>query len=771
MTAAQVSRATAKTIRLAFQQKEPQNAFFVLNSLQYSRYRGRSLEEIPQHIAKLMNPIDFGQSVSLRLSGHALLHGLVRSGAFAKAAEQAKLMMQEGVKLRTSTLYTVMRAAAENSPSSAHSAHQATFFGRSVLRPQHIDVSNIADAGTRYAVELLMVAREYRHRRTHQMFAMLIKAIALRGQLALAAALFALAVKDWQVQKVIEDQVFLPSAEPEKERELRKARIASRLSPSPDLRIMAPILKSLNGRLTDRTLAQSDPAFVDGAQALVTLTALIDERAFPFMPIDGVVKAITERAQLKGVYVWVDHFDEERRVDAYDYLHRVLAELIDNLPDSKDSLTSTGALLLPLDIHSYNSLIFYALRDRLSPSMANKVVTHMLKLRNPPLQPNTGTLNILLRAGTLLRQNDVAEQALRHFLQLKENSASTSSRQEVSSPLASKLQQEVIKLPEYEQDTTGDAVASLIPNTYTTVAYISYLIATGYPEQAAALFFDLFPELHDASHERWGQGLLRDRLHLRAQALDEAVMRGVILGPALFTALLNALVKSGKTGGAEHVWNFARRCERASWLVVPSGGTTPEPWMLPIAAYTLMLQCYAAEARPSRRRVRAADGRHLGTLGEKNRVKGWGWVARSYTKVEPSREESAKVMGMLILRQLRKAQRLTEHRLASTFFNRVQTPETPTPDERFFNAALRLFAKNPVGNALVSLAEEITRAGFEVPPAVQTMLAGIWEPSIDAGVLTPIVVQRTRARHGLWRARHRRVDLMRLQTWKDKGLP
>ena len=89
------------------------DAVFILNSLY------RSIEEKPGDFAPLedigpmpegFTEIAYSRAVSPRLSNHAFLHAMIRSGHAARAARLAELMMARGTRMQPRTLEALIGA-------------------------------------------------------------------------------------------------------------------------------------------------------------------------------------------------------------------------------------------------------------------------------------------------------------------------------------------------------------------------------------------------------------------------------------------------------------------------------------------------------------------------------------------------------------------------------------------------------------------------------------------------------------------------------------
>ncbi|KAH8102806.1 hypothetical protein DFH11DRAFT_1657728 [Phellopilus nigrolimitatus] len=363
--------------------------------------------------------------------------------------------------------------------------------------------------------------------------------------------------------------------------------------------------------------------------------------------------------------------------------------------------------------------------------------------KGPRLQPDITTYNTQLRAATLFRRNDMAAKILQMLRERTENAehsimykphrevemelsrknAATPERQkslqiirpeEATSSISISTQDQgtadsnVSSLPgDVNHGSTISSESTLRANESTLSIYIAHLTATGDPQVVAKLLFFLIPELRIIDHPAHPlaadteAGMPRDEAC--ALSRHTAVQRAIGLGPRFFTAVLNALAKAHQTGLAERVWLLARTAERRSWDARFAGAA--RPWVLPVAAYTIMMQCYAEEARRGLDMQRGAPGPVLGqwTPQTPARVKGWALFvlhANRQRCAELGPAEVSRQMGAVLFRAMHAAGRdLYELVLAQAA--QGGTPpaskdlQPPVPDARFFNAALELFARVP----------------------------------------------------------------------------
>ncbi|KAH9938688.1 uncharacterized protein B0H18DRAFT_23406 [Fomitopsis serialis] len=198
-------------------------------------------------------------------------------------------------------------------------------------------------------------------------------------------------------------------------------------------------------REIDKAVEAPPPAEADGddrlapaLQALANLAMLLDTGQLPTDRISTLVHSLYSCPKTDH-HVWIlDRSNKPVRVKAYQYFHSVLMRLI-------HSLTKPEPLDRPprLDIGSYNALLFYALRHRLSPALAASILDHMCCKRKPPIQPTIVTYNTLIRAGTLTRRQDITDLALRALRERCEWSAPASEVESTAPNMAGTKGQDV----------------------------------------------------------------------------------------------------------------------------------------------------------------------------------------------------------------------------------------------------------------------------------------------------------------------------------------
>ena len=669
LTSAQRGRAAAQAINLSIQQGNIADALHIVNSMRFTGVKPKS-SKLPgltsvDHFLPVANA--FSKGVSPRLPSHTLLHGLIRQGMVNEAAKLAEQMMGAGIRVRCKTLEAVYTSLAHNSTSNPPASLPTTFSleSRDIL---HLRPSMSRDPGTKFALTLLSLARKSRQRRSHNMFKTLMALCLINGEIIIGSLLFGLLLRDWQARESTPDS--------------SQTAPTAQVTPLPVRRRMQEICTFVDTTFAaGRDGEYSEIAVKESLQALANLAGVLDRQEIPFNNLTPLLCSLYNCPRVSH-QVWIlDKYGQPRQVQAYSYFHDVLKRLIHSLP-TDDSPSRRKTMMPPLDVASYNTLLHYSLRYRRSVPLAEKLLDHMMKLRKEPLEPNTTTLNILARAGTLLRDSRIAQMAL--------------SRQQNTSLDSMKKSK---KMTPEDPNTTLVAIAEGAGDNYTLTTYISNLIATGKPDIVVNAVPALLPGFDPVRYPQGPIGItFAERAALRRKYHEDGLSRAVSFGPVVFTSILNALQKCGRTGLAEKVWQWAKEAERQSWTPGPDG--VVRPWCLPVQAYTIMIKLYAREARM---------GQYYGVtspsvVSEKvQKVVGWGGEAGRSPR--STRSALGRRSGMDIYYSMASASHIVDERVAllheqfQTQGTRVRIGkrqvEVPKPDARFFNAILDIVGRQP----------------------------------------------------------------------------
>ena len=813
----------ANAVRLACSSGAFRDAHFIINSLHSSNHPTAA----PPKPVKLpfmppfeFTPITFDKPISPRLSAHVMLHHIIRNDSPLKAYETAQILIKTGIPLRQATLLKVTEALLQAPPTVFSVLKEK---GASMLRspgfvPDSLPINPdaVQDDGLRFALMLLLKARENRRQCSDRAFEALVNFCLLQGEIIMGSLLFVLLVKDYETKAqkaqeikamIAEQEVSQGAASPQlidRWKELIRSRIPSK-------RLLKEITRQCEEDLSDDSEDREE-----ALQALANLAGLIDSRSMPFSDISHLLRVLYSCPKLPDKVVLAD---SERTVNAYRYFHRVIFGLLQDLPTrkAKDPPAKHQGkrvhVMPPLSRETYNSLVHYALRHRLSVSLARDVLHHMEHLRRPTLKPDTTTYNIIVRSGTLLRRNNTVSSAVAELRKLKENSdhgivvqLDTPRRY----PRPGSSSQSFSELLE-----TSPASSHIPADMYTLTSYITHLTSTGNPHVVASILFHVLPELTIVDHPAWGDNppSAHERATMARRARQERLYRAVSLGPHFFTSVLNALCKAGKTGLAERVWLLAKQAEKISWLKSGNDGLeVVEGWCLPVHAYTIMMQVYAAEARKGlhvRTRLPVAsletgDHKWQPRTDGKHKVKGWAHYVLAKDKMA-SRHRSRRTLGLrmgaVLYRSMFRAARDIYSTLTRIVPNAQPRVYNLQPDARFFNAALEMFGRQPrirraaktwpthwrqkerrammrysrrgvaprnCNPFLQRVIQGMLDAGFEVPVAYRRLFLGTWLYASMNRSGVPPVNRQPLAFPG---PKKKRFLPSSLPTHKERGLP
>jgi hypothetical protein len=702
LSSPQISRASATAIRISVARGDIWDSFHLWHSLRWSmsRYRKPGSDfppRSPLHTPLPFVPIDFARPVSTRLAAHCLLHSLLRAGETKTAAILTERMMADGEELHPLSLSTLLRqlhSTSSDSPQTVYNHLRSPTSHQGVnLGPRVSELQNVIpmDPFTRIAVHLLNNARKHRWQRRTSMYESVLRTCLIQGEILVASLLLALLLKDYQLRHARSRTA--TEAEGVRAQDTMGSHGFKPLA----CRNSHFLFQSVTESLQKHSTHIDNPLFSEASQALAIFASELDAHKIPYTNLATLIKAMYSYPQCQHtVWVTLPSGKRQSRI-AYRYFHEVLLNFLCSLPDQKLLDLNTGQLP-SLDVQSYNALLNYALRHRHSITLANRVLHHMTKLREPPLAPTTATHNILLRGSTLMRRNDIAENILRvtpwqisdnepdgvrHFprRKLQGRNCQIGTSLTVSQlgrrcrgfcGLLEDTRKFGLNIPKFE--------GHIEPDTTLLTSVMAHLVATGRPDEVAILITRIIPEL-EPPEERLTP---KERL-MRWQT---SVARGVTLGPHFFAVALNALRKAGLWKFAKLVWALARAAETKS---LQSGVTAP--WCLSVHAYTAMLQLYAGETkrscaqhtatcvkRPGHPR-RLQDRRHA-ISGMHNAMKVFRALSFAAIKV---REAAVRA---------RNEGREWKH-----------PPAPPRADARFYNAALSLFFHHPGTSPYGSLRE------------------------------------------------------------------
>lgn len=806
LTQAQLSRAACHAVRMAFQHPigGVEDAYLILNSLRYSSLSPTASEQPSQAVKDFERiAIKFGQPVSSRLASHALLHGLLRIGRKYDAARLASQMMETGVGLRSKTLKIVIRGLV---PSSSPARRGPIKFPKtSGYIPNH-SLSGLLpmaqNQSTRLALELLSLAGKTHQRRTGGMFSTLMTICLINGEIILASLIFGFVINEYQLRQTLAvhfktgtPEYAISAAQDVTEARSRYHHLAVEHL-IPNRRMLLSMLREIEGTMVkDGDTEESQHSLNSSLQALANLATLLDHLQIPFTDIGPLLRTLSKCPRTDEMVWVVDWWAQPKQVEAYPYFHEVIQRLTRSLPKkiSKLNVPPEGPTQLlyfryrkkvqpPLDLHAYNTLLNYTLRHCHSPEGADQILHHMLRQRKPPLQPDIATYNILLRSATLLRQNSIAQEALKglrvQFSRVHDSSDPPPPKARghpATTPMLTPVHTQSPKLSAalhamHNQTTVSPELTRFLIqlDTHSLSTYITYLTSTGQPHLVADLIFDVFPELRPIPHAVQ-ISFSTDELHLtRKRTRDMCMGRAVWYGPHVLCAMLNALWKAGKPGLAKCVWCLALQAERKSQ-------DSATPWSLPVHAYTTIIQCYVEEMKRP-------------------------WLNPLYSNLSPHQaREEARRYGMAIYRRMRR--RALELRRSQDALPITRAAkrnfQIPLPDARFFNVLLELFAKHSrprhamrnmahyrhnfrqaqaryAQSGAVSrywhpklreISKEMAKAGFAVPPSLRHVFVG----RFSEGTLHRDLPQPLERRPLVYAPYTRQSSPFSLVTLKDRG--
>ncbi|KAH8074941.1 hypothetical protein BXZ70DRAFT_744067 [Cristinia sonorae] len=721
LTPGQLSRAAAHAVRALTRTGAFSDALYIVNALHASPIDHVTPTTIP--ILEQLVQTARHQPVSVRLAAHCFLHDLLRSGRTRQAARFSEAVMSQGIYLRSRTLQALMQQLCRPLPSVFDSLGPRNWKRIQPNEVLFLDSGCVQDPSCQAAIRILEHARRYGHRRTHEMYDVLIRACLLQGEIIVASLLFALLVKEFASTRPIVDSPVpghIDAVLPRHSKEDHERLLFS------TMQLILRDVKSIH--LRDPRDSLDERRLESSLQALANLAMLLEQEEFVLGNVSSLLRALYSCPKT-DTRVWIIRNGKSTQVAAYPFFQEVLLRILQRMKSYP-----VGPPLPLMELASYNTLLSYALRHRLSPSMATDVLEHMTNRRQPPLQPSIATYNILFRSATLLRLPYIPEQLL-SALQIEFNhgeSQTSSSSLVISCDIGESpvgMQRETLRIPE----TLLKAFSSLKPDLYTLTSYISHITATGNPHGVKELVFHLLPEL--AVLFRSGvNASTKSKLHYLC------LKRSVRYGPYFFTVVLNALVKAGLTGLAERIWILAQQAQYAS--SIPEFALGGEQWRLGIEAYTVLMQGYAAEAS---RTVRVR--RHSKHMA---RAVGFGWslYTRKQLRAGKARHVIGRRLAMLLYRTV-----LFEDKTMFKSLLRIRgglhgtgsiSPlPPPLPDSRFFNAALDALCPRRSSaemrhrptvtrntswafmtrrTPLQQVAHGITSAGYRLPKSLQELV-------------------------------------------------
>ncbi|OCH85442.1 hypothetical protein OBBRIDRAFT_798167 [Obba rivulosa] len=793
MSAGQLSRSAAQAIRHLM--REPSripDALYLINSLVASKnFSVRSSRPTaPQSSPPL---IDFGLAVSPRLSAHCVLHALIRANRWKDASRASEWMMEQGIMVHFKTRELIILHLRSESPFSLpRSLHWRHGVSSSIQGSEVLTLGRgmVADQCTETAIQLVVKAHEYGHAHTKRTYETLIHWCLLQGEIIVGSLLFVLLVKHMQLRQAA-IKAAMQAEHQRKEGRRQKDSVVEpiawdRLEQSmkhgeawPSSRMMKPIVDEIRRAFAEAPL-QKDHAnpspLRPPLQSLANLAMLLDSGQLRQQHISSLVQALYSCPRMNED-VWIlNRRGEPVQVKAYSYFHSVLKRLCNSFDGKSKSPPPQ------ISRRSYNALLHYALRHRMSPALAAPILEHMCIRRDYPIQPNIVTCNILLRSAGLLRKQNISKpviQLLKHFpgiqaalfedpsdlpapVEPKQIPPPPTFRSTFANALV-KLQEQNLVIPEvfYEKPLAADM--------YTVTSFIKHLTSTGRPLSVANVLFILLPELGIVDHPTWTNSRSRKTQVVSTEAREQCLKRVTTYGPYFFAVVLEALVKAGRIGLAERVWRLAKQAERMSWD--PEFVPGIKPWCLPVQAYTTMMQNYCNAARKKSPTDQGLEDSRWNPVSP-DHVRGWAQfslASRQLNAVHAGHpmgsRRLAQERGQLLFRSMLSGGKEIWKSLTAM---QEQPPEVvqkfqlPRPDARFFNTALSLFGYHVYANhrrkrrermrwrmrlwkahgeyqhhgklsmhwtpMLQEVVEHMVNAGYSVPLGYRQLFIGRWTP-------------------------------------------
>ncbi|KAF9449556.1 hypothetical protein P691DRAFT_547520 [Macrolepiota fuliginosa MF-IS2] len=615
-----------KAVHISLRDHALEDAFLIVNSIRYAALPESHRQAKSWATIKHSN-IRCPPGVSPRLPAHALLHGLVRIGMPQQASELATTMMNTGIRVNGKTLTAILNgltkaATVKNASSNASDArlkhHIESLLGTSKILT--LKSSMTSDPNTAFALELLHAARESGSRRTGAMFNTLITLCLINGEIIVASLLFGALVKDWEARSQTLTRMTTPPEAPqdqlpseEFDRAYRYSLLTNTLQPTPGM--LKAITVHIQERLARATPDDGDtPEFQEALQSLAILASLVDERQLPFPQLSGIIKTLAQ-CPMTGNWVWVTSHDKTTHTPAYRYFHKILIRLTASLPTKSPSRHAVVGKRLnrpasirfklidpiqrmqpPLDHHSYNTLMHYALQSRFSPKLAKQVYEHLTVKRDPPLPANQDTFNILFRSAALYKRRDIISKPLQTFGQ--HAAPDVWKKIDECRPNISRLPGR-LKLAGRQNLPLPSAPAfhQVLKNNYTLATHLSSLISCGQSRLVVRFMYQLFPIFESKRYH----DLPDPEALARQQKWLKSLARAVAFGPHVLGTFLHAIVQHGVTKKSHRLFNLIAHAAKASHDPAVAGKA--KPWSISVPIYTTMLQAYKKEFNQCHRKT------------------------------------------------------------------------------------------------------------------------------------------------------------------------
>jgi len=623
--------AATNAVHMSLEERDFEGAMMIVNSLRYAALP-QEMRQYKFWQSSRRLPVAIPPGVSPRLPAHALIHGLVRHGLFHQASDFAIVLMKNQIRLRGKTLECITDGLAEATDKSVVSKRRDDLSKRHMQKLlHHSDVLFLhnhkpSNPNTAFAVQLWLWARKSESKRTRAMFNTLITLCLINGEIIIASLLFGLLVKDWEQRSNNLTAYCQLEISRQPSFETSKALYMKHLS-TQDLqpllntltKLLSPIQKKLEEAIPRNV---DDPDFQQALQALAVLGDMLNNRQLPFSRVETLIKALYSCPKVDN-RVWVRGSTGGMHVPAYQYFHRTLLYLCQNPPThcakldrtfilrytkpqsldcSRDvrwirglNFTSSHPLarMQPaMAVNSYNALIHYALRHRLSATLAKRIIEHMTTQRIPPIPTNKDTLHVLLRTSSLYGQNNFVGGLV---YRLRSSGAGiveqdpTKTRSSVPSNFrALKDFIDKVRIP---SDLSLD---QMMHDSFALSTYLSTLTSGGRPRiviQVMHLLLPFFRYFHMRRRERLDKTM--------KQKWEESVVNAAKLGPYVLSIFLQALIEGGSSREVGTLFTLINDASRVSQQMGAAGYC----WRVPVVIYTQMLESCRTEYDLHRRRM------------------------------------------------------------------------------------------------------------------------------------------------------------------------
>ena len=716
-----------------------------------------------------------------RLPSHTLLHLLVRRNLPNQASALAKQTMSAGVPVRCKTFEAIFCCIKENSDRNFNGGRPFSM-PTDFLEKSHVLTlgSMMTDRGTKVAIDLLMAARLSKQRRSSNMYSILIAHCIDNGEIIVASLLYGILLRDWQNRKLTRE--LIPGPE----------------TPFPIPTHLEALCSSVTHALaSDKSDVDSQFAFKASLQALANLATMLHRQTIAHHRVNSLITALYKCPRVLDK-VWIyDDWGIQRHVLAYGYIQSVLYQFIHSIPTQLPAHDERVKMLPPLRRYSYMTLLVYALHHRRSFNLAEIILRNMKDERYEPLTPDTIMLNFIARAGIILRNPEITRIALSR---LKGRWSSLMPRHSPSTlhlytPLPSLLTATVQR-----------------EDNYTLVIRIIHLAATGQSHAIVNILPVLFPTT-----------FLPPKA-ITDEDEEEDLHRSRLFHPLVYTALLHALQKTGRTDLAEKVWKRARLAEKMSWFLEID--CQVQPWCLSAGAYLNMIKLYAKEVKKARTyrkvvhrnslltRMPVPISRHV--LSRRMRIRGRRIPKGGFSEAGGSwtrRVMRGRYLSMRIYRSMKTTAEATSRKISKLrdedrfIYANEKEIWIPKPNAKIFNAILDVVGHDPgasprkvrrgpgglyrrhrkkdedcvgrrtrmINPSLLEVEEDMKAAGFEIPLKFQKFFVGVPKVVRSSGQFKP----RVKKARGVFAIAKRKRDISEqvekiifpIKGWYGEGGP